>query len=79
LGDAGQGEWDNIMHGDDESYTTNQIPNGLTFSQEQVNLILGHALRSVYQDLLKAPMPEYLKTLLDQLDERHSPPKDPGD
>lgn len=43
---------------------------GLTFSQAEVNFILGHSLRSLYEDLLNVPVPEHLKMLLDQLEER---------
>lgn len=45
------------------------VPGGLNFSQAQVNWILGQSLASIYQDLLKAPVPENLQALLDQLDE----------
>jgi hypothetical protein len=44
------------------------IPNSLTFSQQQVNFILGHSLRSIYQDTLNSPLLERLKTLLAQLE-----------
>jgi hypothetical protein len=44
------------------------IPNSLTFSQQQVNFILGHSLRGIYQDTLNSPLPERLKTLLAQLE-----------
>jgi hypothetical protein len=64
------------MPGDDESDSMREIPNSLTFSQEQVNIILGHSLRSVYQDLLNTPVPEHLKALLDQLEQRRPPTKD---
>lgn len=43
---------------------------GLTFSQAEVNFILGHSLRSLYEDLLNVPIPEHLKKLSDQLEER---------
>jgi hypothetical protein len=45
--------------------------NSLTFSQEQANFILGHSLRSIYQDLLAAPMPEHLNALVDRLEEKY--------
>jgi hypothetical protein len=51
----------------------NDIPNGLTFSQEQVNFILGHSLRSLYQDALKSPFPEHIKTLVAQLEATFPP------
>lgn len=46
------------------------FPNSLTFSQEQVNFILGHSLRSIYQDALNLPLPENLKTLIAELEAR---------
>ncbi|WP_410055137.1 NepR family anti-sigma factor [Microvirga sp. Mcv34] len=50
----------------------NKLPNSLTFSQVQVNFILGHSLRSIYQDTLNSPLPEHLKTLVAQLEARFS-------
>ena len=44
-----------------------QIPNSLNFSQEQVTFILGHSLRSQYNELLAAELPEHLQALVDQL------------
>ena len=46
--------------------------NSLTFTQTQVNFILGHSLASIYQDVLKQPLPEHLKVLIDQLDRKQS-------
>ncbi len=56
---------------------TNRIPNRLNFSQEQVIFILGHSLRSQYQDLLASELPDRLKALVEQLENGHSPPSDP--
>ncbi|WP_262265641.1 NepR family anti-sigma factor [Microvirga yunnanensis] len=50
----------------------NPIPDSLTFSQHQVNFILGHSLRSIYQDTLKSPLPEHLRTLVAQLEAKFS-------
>ncbi len=50
-----------------------QIANSLSFSQEQVNFILGHSLRSIYQDVLDAPVPDHLKALVARLEERYPP------
>ena len=47
-----------------------QIPNSLNLTQDQVNLILGQMLASLYQDLVNAPVPERLRTLLHQLEEQ---------
>lgn len=43
---------------------------GLTFTQAEVYFILGTSLRTLYQDLLRQPVPSHLQTLLDQLDEK---------
>jgi hypothetical protein len=45
----------------------------LNFSQEQVVFILGHSLRSVYEDVLAADMPEHLKRLVLKLEETYPP------
>jgi hypothetical protein len=50
--------------------------NRLNFSQAQVNFILGHSLASIYQDVLKQPMPDQLRGLVHQLERRIS--GDPG-
>jgi hypothetical protein len=47
-------------------------PGSLNFMQAQVNWILGQSLASIYQDILKAPVPQYLQDLLDQLNEEHT-------
>ncbi len=49
-----------------------QIPNSLNFSQEQVTFILGHALRSQYQDLLASELPDRLQALVEQLEKKHA-------
>ncbi len=54
----------------------NRIPNSLTFSQEQVTLILGPSLRSLYDDALSSELPDRLKALVEQLENGHSPPSD---
>ena len=46
--------------------------NSLTFSQTQVNFILGHSLASIYQDVLKQPIPAHLMALINQLDRKQS-------
>ncbi|EIM26880.1 hypothetical protein [Microvirga lotononidis] len=56
------------MPWNDNREMMNNIPNSLTFSQEQVNLILGHSLKSIYQDTLRSPLPEHLETLVAQLE-----------
>ncbi len=54
----------------------NRIPNSLNFSQEQVTFILGPALRSLYDDVVTADLPDRLKALVEQLENGHSPPSD---
>ena len=51
-----------------------QIPDSLNFSQEQVTFILVRSLRSLYNDVLAADLPDRLKALVEQLDNGHSPP-----
>ncbi len=46
--------------------------NSLNFSQTQVNYILGHSLASIYQDVLKQPMPDQLRGLVCQLERKLS-------
>ena len=53
-----------------------QIPNSLNFSQEQVTLILGHSLRSLYDDVLAAELPDRLRALVDQLENKQTPASD---
>jgi hypothetical protein len=48
------------------------MPNSLNFSQEQVTFILGHSLRSQYDDLLAAELPERLHALVEQLEKKHA-------
>jgi hypothetical protein len=42
--------------------------NSLNFQQQQLSFILGHSLRSLYEDALKAPIPAYMQTLAAQLE-----------
>jgi len=51
-----------------------QIPNNLNVSQKQVSFILGHSLRSQYNDLLAAELPEQLQALVEQLEKKHASP-----
>jgi hypothetical protein len=44
--------------------------NSLTFQHQQVSLMLGHSLRSLYEDLLNAPILDSLQTLAAQLEPR---------
>jgi hypothetical protein len=56
----------------DESDESIRHP-GLTFAQAEVNYILGHSLRSIYQELLQQPVPSHLLALLDQMETKSSP------
>jgi hypothetical protein len=42
--------------------------NSLNFQQQQVSFILGHSLRSLYEDVLNAPIPDNLLALAAQLE-----------
>ena len=50
-----------------------EIPSSLNFSQEQVAFVLGHSLRSLYDDVLADDMPEHLKALVHKLEEKYPP------
>jgi hypothetical protein len=53
-----------------------QMPDRLNFSQEQVTFILGHSLRSLYDDILAAELPDRLKALVEQLENKQTPASD---
>ena len=44
--------------------------NSLTFQQKQVSFLLGPSFRSLYEDLLNAPIPDNLQALAAQLESR---------
>jgi hypothetical protein len=44
--------------------------NSLTFQQQQVSFLLGHPLRSLYEDLLNAPIPDNLQALAARLESK---------
>jgi hypothetical protein len=44
--------------------------NSLTFQQQQVNFILGHSIQSLYEDVVREPIPEHLQALTEQLDRK---------
>jgi hypothetical protein len=56
------------MQRNDNREIMDNIPNNLTFSQQQVNFILGHSLKSHYRDILDSPFPKHLKALVAQLE-----------
>ena len=53
-----------------------QIPDNLNFSQEQVTFILGHSLRSQYDDVLAADLPDRLKALVQELENKQTTASD---
>lgn len=53
-----------------------QISNSLNFSQEKVTFILGHSLRSLYDDVVTADLPDRLKALVQELDNKQTPASD---
>ena len=53
-----------------------QIPDSLNFSQEQVTFILGHSLRSQYDELLAADLPDRLKALVQELKNKRTAASD---
>jgi len=56
------------MATDDEWHGGKPVPNSLTFSQTQVNHILGYSLAKLYQDLMKIPPPAELQALMNDLE-----------
>lgn len=50
-----------------------EIPSSLNFSQEQVVFVIGHSLRSLYEDVLAADLPEHLNALVLKLEEKYPP------
>jgi len=54
------------MRPNDKDYALNS----LTFQERQVSFFLGHSLRSLYEDLLNAPIPDNLRTLAARLESR---------
>ncbi|MBD2749894.1 hypothetical protein IC232_24780 [Microvirga sp. BT688] len=46
------------------------VLNGLTFQQQQVNFILGHSIQSLYQHMVKEPIPEHLQALAERLNRK---------
>ena len=50
-----------------------EIPSTLNFTQEQMVFVIGHSLRSLYDDVLADDMPALLKALVLELEETYSP------
>jgi Anti-sigma factor NepR len=64
------------MQQSNRHHWANRIPNSLNFSQEQVTLILGHSLRSMYDDVVTADLPDRLKALVQELENKQTPVSD---
>ena len=50
-----------------------EIPSTLNFTQEQMVFVIGHSLRSLYDDVLADDMPAHLKALVLKLEETYPP------
>ena len=58
------------MPPDDNRTCSESALNGLTFQQQQTTFFLGHTLRSHYQDVIKAPIPDQRRAIAGRLQER---------
>jgi hypothetical protein len=58
------------MPPDDNRTCSGSALNGLTFQQQQTTFFLGHTLRSHYEDVIKAPIPDELQALTERLEQR---------
>ena len=63
-------DWRKSTPPDDNRKCTGSALNGLTFQQQQTTFFLGHSLRSHYEDVIKAPIPDHLQALAEQLERR---------
>jgi len=58
------------MPPDDNRTCSGSALNGLTLQQQQTTLFRGHALRSHYEDVIKAPIPDEFQALTERLEQR---------
>jgi hypothetical protein len=72
-GNAGHSHENYAMQQRNNRDWSRDIPSSLNFSQEQVVFFIGHSLRNLYDDVLAADMPDYLKTLVLKLEETYPP------
>jgi hypothetical protein len=72
-GNAGHSQENYAMQQNNTRDWSRDIPSTLNFTQEQVVFVLGHSLRSLYDDVLADDMPEHLKTLVLKLKEKYPP------
>jgi hypothetical protein len=63
-------QWRRSMPPDDNCNCTGSALNGLTVQQQQTTFFLGHSLRSHYEDVIKARIPDHLLALAEQLERR---------
>ena len=55
---------------DEKSNCAGSALNGPTVQRHQTTFFLGHSLRSHYEDVIKAPIPDRLQALAKQLERR---------
>jgi hypothetical protein len=72
-GNAGQSHENYAMQQNNTRDWSRDNSSSLNFAQEQVVFFIGHSLRSLYDDVLAADMPDYLKTLVLKLEETYPP------
>jgi hypothetical protein len=72
-GNAGHSHKDDVMQQNNTRDWSREIPSSLNFSQEQVVFVIGHSLRSLYDDVHADDMPEHLKALVHKLEEKYPP------
>ena len=72
-GNAGHSHENYAMQQNNTRDWSREIPSSLNFSQEQVAFVLGYSLRSLYDDVIAADMPEHLKALVLKLEEKYPP------
>jgi hypothetical protein len=58
--------WRKSTPPDDNRNCSGSALNGLTFQQQQTTFFLGHSLRSHYEDVIKAPIPDELQARAEQ-------------
>jgi Anti-sigma factor NepR len=72
-GNAGHSHENDAMQQNNTRDRSREIPSSLNFSQEQVVFVIGHSLRSLYDDVLADDVPDHLKALVHKLEEKYPP------
>jgi hypothetical protein len=62
--------WSRSTPPDDSRTCSGSALNGLTFQQQQTTFFFGLALRSHYEDVIKAPTLDHLQALAERLQQR---------